>query len=216
MSSTGRGPRLGGPDDFYETPAWAVERLVERTMRPTVFTEKPAHWFEPTAGDGAIIQAVNKYLGRAQKWTAVECRATAYEQLAQLGADAFIADYLNWSPTPAMVEATEVVITNPPFALAEEVIRRACVQFPHAMKCFLVRLGFLASEKRLSLWASFGAAPSVYVLPNRPSFVPSGKTDSADYCWLVWNAGGGKGEFDVLASTPTSVRRPKKAKRSRA
>ncbi len=57
MSAANRGgERI--ESDFYGTPEWCVLRLLEKchfnTGRP---------WFEPFAGDGAVIRAVRQYYG---------------------------------------------------------------------------------------------------------------------------------------------------------
>jgi hypothetical protein len=200
VSVAGHGPRRGGPDDFYETPAWCVARLLE-AWRP-----RAGAILEPAAGDGAIIRAAS---GLEREWTAVECRATAAPALGATGAGIVIADFLSWEP-PSMrlLETVTTVWTNPPFKDAEAFIRRSALIFPDADLVFLVRLGFLASEGRLALWRDLGA-PDVYVLPNRPSFTPDGGTDSADYAWIVLPGEERRkeGTFKVLASTPVSVRR---------
>lgn len=207
MSSTGRGPRLGGPDDFYVTPAWCVSRLLDR------WTPADGWLLEPAAGSGAIIAAVNAHLVD-QTWMAVECRATAAPECSKAGANPVIADFLTWEPTPQIAGSVKTVITNPPFALCEEFIRRASDVFPDAELVFLVRLGFLASQGRVQLWKDVGT-PDVFVLPDRPSFLESGTTDSADYCWIRIPAEHrDAGEFQVLDATPKEVRRPRRMKRA--
>ncbi len=210
MSSTGRGPRLGGPDDHYVTPSWVVRRLLE-TWKP-----RPGWLCEPAAGEGAIIHEVNNYLPGRLDWLAVECRATAEARLLAVGVNPCIADFLTWEPPASVTHDVSTVITNPPFKLCEEFIRRGAELFPDADLVFLTRLGFLASEKRVALWRDIGM-PDVYVLPNRPSFTPDGKTDSADYCWLVFQGESvsQQGAFEVLKSTPAAERRPKVAGKQR-
>jgi hypothetical protein len=207
VSSAGRGPRLGGPDDFYVTPSWCVDRLLER------FSPRKGWMLEPAAGTGAIIAAVNAVIGD-QTWMAVECRATAAPACRDVGANPVIADFLTWVPPAHVMENVTTVITNPPFALCEEFIRQAYGIFAAADLAFLVRLGFLASEKRVKLWRDVGM-PDVLVLPNRPSFVESGATDSADYCWILLPAEPREqGTFEVLESTPKAVRRPVRGKKA--
>ena len=41
--------------DYYPTPSWCVRALLETVDLPT------GTWLEPTAGDGAIIRAVDEY-----------------------------------------------------------------------------------------------------------------------------------------------------------
>ena len=189
---------------MFATPGWAVARLFE-AWRP-----QPGPILEPSAGSGSIIRTA-KALGLENPWYAVECRAQTRERLDEAGARlVWIDDFLTWDPPPVTttVEPT-TVMTNPPFALCEAFVRRAETLFPYADLCFLVRLGFLASEERLRLWSDVGV-PDVYVLPNRPSFTGDGSTDSADYAWAIWPGRVRRdgGTVRILASTPLEVRKP--------
>jgi hypothetical protein len=210
VSATGRGPRRGGPDDCYPTPAWVVDRLLE------AWAPRPGTLLEPAAGDGALIAAVNAKLGD-RDWLAVECRATAAQACRAAGANPVVADFLTWEPGD-LTDQVSAVITNPPFSRAEEFIRHADEICPTADLVFLVRLGFLASSGRLALWQDVGM-PDVYVLPNRPSFTGDGATDASDYAWIVVPATDidrHVGTFRVLAETPAAVRRPGRAHRRAA
>jgi len=53
VSSTNRGNGKRSATDFYPTPPWCVHRLLDRLALPG------GRWFEPRAGQGAIISAVN-------------------------------------------------------------------------------------------------------------------------------------------------------------
>lgn len=185
MSAAGLGPRRGGPDDAFPTPSWVTRRLLD-AWRP-----RDGWLLEPAAGDGAIIRAATEVIG-PRVWAAVECRATCRGALQALvdtqpasPSRVAIDDFLTWEPPLGYVDHVTTVITNPPFHSAEAFIRRARQLFPHADLVFLVRLGFLASEKRVQLWRDLGA-PDVNVLPNRPSFTSDGGTDSSDYAWIVF------------------------------
>jgi hypothetical protein len=169
VSVAGHSPRGGEGVDNFPTPAWCVHRLME------LWWPRPGAILEPAAGDGAIVRAASRDLGR--DWIRLDIR-----DCGQPGQE--IADFLTWEPEPKWISYVSTVWTNPPFALAEQFIRRAAALFPEADLCFLVRLGFLASDGRAALWRELGA-PDVYVLPNRPSFNADGKTDSSDYAWIV-------------------------------
>lgn len=203
MSATNRGPRRGGPDDFFVTPGWCVHRLLD-AWRP-----RPGWLVEPGAGDGALIRAVDTGLAEPQEWVAIECRATARGALEKASSRMVvsIADFLTWEPEPEHAARVSTVVTNPPFYLCEEFIRRSAFLFPDADLAFLVRLGFLASAKRVPLWRELGA-PDVYVLPNRPSFTADGATDSSDYAWIVLPGDDVRscGVFRVLPQTPFEER----------
>lgn len=198
MSSTGRGARLGGPDDFYVTPAWTVDRLLD------VWTPPGGVWLEPGAGNGAIIRAVNARRTDV-KWRAVEIRDEELPALVATGAAVYIHDFLGDNADPS--EDIAVVIGNPPFSLAMEFILRAREVAPSAEICFLLRTNFSGSEARAEFMRT--NAPDLLSLPNRPSFV-GGKTDSIEYSWFVWPAvPRAAGVFRVLGSTPASVRNGK-------
>jgi len=202
VSSTGRGERLGGEHDNFETPAWCVRRLLEAVTLPA------GTWVEPGAGNGAIIKAVNS-CARTLMWQAIEIRPECQGALLATGADVVtIGDFLTTGVDPS----ASVVIGNPPFALAERFIERAFELCPRAVVVFLLRLNFAAGEKRQAFMER--TRPSVYVLPNRPPFTrnAAGKfaTDSTEYAWFVWPPsrirGSSWGWFRVLASTPAEER----------
>lgn len=178
MSATGRGPRLGGPEDFFKTPAWCIDRLLDRLELPDGI------WLEPSAGDGAIIETVNRRM-KPKMWHAMDVREECFAPLEKLlvgeNDDVVIGDFLTdpflLAPNPA------VVITNPPYNLAAEFLIKCRERFPQALIIFLLRLNFLGSQKRQPLLSTW--TPDVFVLPKRPAFV-NGRTDSIEYAWMVW------------------------------
>src|SRR5262249_59827716 len=99
-------------------------------------------WFEPSAGDGAIIKVVQS-IRQDISWVACDIRRRCREPLVKLiGASRVeIADFLKVEPRPV-----DVICTNPPFSLAEEF-------YHHALKfarwvVFLLRLEFLGPVRR--------------------------------------------------------------------
>ncbi len=198
MSSTGRGQRGGGEDDFFVTPAWPVHRLLE-AWQPILW----APLLEPSAGNGAIIRAVNERMPDAS-WIAVEKRAEEAVTLASLADQVVITDFLHYLPPNAGRIST--IIGNPPFYLAIEFIERARDFYPEANLAFLLRLNFAASAGRARFMRE--TRPSIYVLPDRPSFT-DGSTDSIEYAWFVWDRNLlNQGRFRVLATTPLHERLP--------
>ena len=206
MSSTGRGQRLGGKDDFFVTPSWAVRRLLEDWKPPGGF------WLEPGAGNGAIIKAVNEVRSDVS-WLAAEIREEERPALEALTPLVSIGDFLTGPDfQPEALEKVTVVIANPAFVIAQEVIDRSRQLCPRAELMFLLRLNYVGSEDRAEFMRRF--PPDIRTLPNRPSFVPSaklgtlGKTDSIEYCWMGWLPGQReRGTFRVLASTSKEQRR---------
>jgi hypothetical protein len=198
MTATSSVLTVRQPHDFYPTPAWVVHRLLEAVRLPA------GHWCDPCAGDGAILRAAD-VVRRDVIWTAIEIRPECEGDLEATGAIVVLGDALSceWQFRP---EPITVVITNPPYSLAEPFLRRALTMAP--MVAFLLRLDFLGSAKRCRLFHE--AVPDVYPLPNRPSFVGGG-TDKYDYAWFVWPPMRRRraGYLSVLADTPRAVRLPR-------
>jgi hypothetical protein len=190
LSSTNRGAERR-TDDAYETPPWAVRRLLD-VWRPRGTS---GILVEPAVGTGNIVRTI----GTEQfAWLTYDVR-----EVPPIGEMHVTGDFLQVASCGTDAEA---VVTNPPYCLAEEFIRHSRACFPGADLVFLLRLGFLASAARLPLWRDIGT-PDVNVLPNRPSFTGGG-TDSADYAWFVWNhdRGGNQGRISILAETPRAER----------
>jgi hypothetical protein len=165
MSATNRGAERV-EDDAYPTPAWPIRRLLERVELPR------GNWREPCAGDGAIVRVVDSVLG-PQQWHLIDIRDTS-EQLRLAAPTADInapADYLTGS-----LDSVDVVMTNPPFSLAERVIKQALTEAPWVV--MLLRLNFLGSDDRSS-WLRH-EMPDIYTLPDRPSFIASYKCKPRD------------------------------------
>lgn len=205
MSSTKRGGKRSVAD-FYPTPTWVVDRLLDRTVLPL------GKWLEAGAGDGAIVSAVNRHqhYGQRVDWDTVELRPESEPALAALTKrKPIIGDFLK---VPLPNAPYDVVIANPPFSLAEDFLRHARQRADTV--CFLLRLNFLQGTERAG-WIK-SDVPDVYVLPDRPSFTSDGQTDSVAYAWMVWSGyhRGKKpyGRIEILDPTPSEVRRPTRTK----
>lgn len=96
-------------------------------------------------------------------------------------------DFLTSEP----IEMFDLIITNPPFCLAQEFVDRAMLwrKCECSRVAMLLRLNFLGSSKRAAWWRS-RPMPSIYVTPRRPMFGlnKNGKmgSDSTEYAWFVW------------------------------
>jgi hypothetical protein len=195
MSRTRRAKRTGELDNF-PTPGWCVRRLLDIWQPPVGVL------VEPACGDGAIIREI-----RGAQWHWISYDVREVQTVAEMHRQ---CDFLTVATPGPTVKA---VITNPPYCLAEEFIRKSRALYPNAELVFLLRLAFLASHERLPLWRDIGV-PDIMVLPNRPSFGLNKKgkrgTDSTDYAWFRWPARGPQvtafGCVRVLADTPKSER----------
>lgn len=201
MSATGRSD-VRVPSDVYPTPAWVVHRLLEAAPLPG------KRWLEPCAGDGAIIKAVSDFDAKSGNpidgldWTSVELRGMRESGMPVGLSNHCVRDFLGYAAEAAALKVKfDVILTNPPYSLAEEFIK-ASIPLADTV-AMLLRLNFLGSESRATFLREY--APDVYVLPNRPSFV-NGKTDSCEYAWMMWHGRKTTGTMQILASTPKSER----------
>lgn len=206
MSSAGRGPRLGGQHDWFPTPRFCVDRLLE------AWTPRPGVWVEPCAGDGAIIKAA------PGDWLACEIREEARPHLEPLvGDDLVIGDWLLGEFGEGIDERLEeatLILSNPPYVHAAAFIDACIRRCPHADIALLLRMGIVETPERGDFFRA--CCPDVYALPQRPSFIAPKQgnklsTDSATYGWFVWEEAKSLqtvGTFQVLG--PTSLAEKKK------
>ncbi len=150
MSATNRGSaRI--EHDTYSTPSWCTRRILEAL---NVEYMRGLSFREPCAGEGAISRVIEALVPDTN---VIESDIRAVRGIAV--ADAVV--------TPN--NHVSVCITNPPYKLAEEIIR---AQLPACQwGIFLVRQGFMSSAKRAAWLRS--DMPDTYDLPNRPSFAAS-------------------------------------------
>jgi hypothetical protein len=214
MSAKGRGRHEGGDEDYYPTAAWPVHRLLD-DCGDRLLDVRTA--LEPTCGDGAIIRSVESWtkdpahwepaVAEAPRWTGVELRSNA---LADPRPESLIehhegVDFRRWAEDAEAAGRTfGLVLGNPPFNLAEEIIR-ASMKVSDVV-AMLLRVGFLGSDERVDFFRGVGANPALRVLPDRPSFTADGKTDSSTYAWFVWGHPLIAGNF-ILGSTSLAERK---------
>jgi hypothetical protein len=163
-------PEAREAHDAYYTPDLVADALVERLTRPSGhdWIGRQTRVLEPHAGGGAFVRALRRR----------GCTVDAHDIDPGAPACETRGDFL-------ALKATEAawIVGNPPFCDAEAHVRHALCLCPRV--AFLLRLGFLASAVRATMWAGHPPA-AVYVLSERPSFTADGATDSADYCFVVW------------------------------
>jgi hypothetical protein len=171
-------------NEFYPTPAWCVHRIIENLTLPR------GRWLEPCVGYGAICDAV--YLPSI-RWTKIDIADTGYQQIQ--------GDYL--AMDASSMQKFAACIMNPPFSRAVEFATQA---MKHCrVVVMLQRMNWLASESR-NEWLRANT-PSVYVLPNRPSFI-NGTTDNQEYAWFVWgDQNRHHPVISVLPNTPVEERK---------
>lgn len=174
-------PSGENPHDFFPTPPDVTRAFIEACPLPDGL------WCEPAVGDGHIISAV----GKREAWATFDIRPVPAPALSNYHA---IGDFLQHDERCRFT----TIITNPPFYLAEEFVRKALRCADHV--AMLLRLAFLESRKREQFHVEHPA--DVYVLSRRPSFLANGATDSCAYGWFVWGPDRG-GRWQILRTPET-------------
>lgn len=193
MSSTNRG-RARNSADFYPTPAWCVHRLLEAVEL------RGRRWLEPSAGRGALIQAVTERRDDIS-WTGVELSAARARHLKTLADVVLVGDIRKVDLEPQY----DVALSNPPFSIWQDVVHRVLPLAETVV--MLLRLDVLGSAARAAWWHDHRA--DVFVIPDRPSFTGDGRTDSNYYGWFIWRRGAQAGGIRVLPVTSFAERAAK-------
>lgn len=155
------------PRELYPTPPEVVDALLSKlTIRST------DKFLEPCVGTGAIFDKID--LPQSQK---------SFAEIEK-GIDYLSTDF----------ETQDVIITNPPFSLTEEFIRKSLSELaPDGTMAYLQRVNFLGSKKRLPFWFEIGFPPKCPIIVPRPRFI-NGGSDSCEYAWFIWDNGN---RFDI-------------------
>lgn len=163
--------------DFFPTPPWATRAFCEHVM-PALWGPWPdifqCEALEPACGEGHMAVALAEYFDAV---VASDIHPYGY------GED---VDFLNGYPSGY---ATDWVISNPPFNLAEDFILRGLAMARRGV-AVLVRTAFLEGQGRYSnLFQRHEPqviAQFVERVPmHKGRWDPAGKTATA-YCWIAW------------------------------
>ena len=157
MSATNRGSERK-PNDLYETP--------EMVTRDFLFNHFDGRFLRERYPNAHI--------------TGVDIKPFPCHQNVDT---LVVADFLDYRTKLDF----DLVFTNPPYSLAQEIISHAMRYWPKATIAMLLRIGFLESKKRY-LWWQDRLPTELHVLANRPSFTGRGN-DATAYAWFVWRPG---------------------------
>jgi hypothetical protein len=149
--------------DNYPTPDVHVKRLLEELL------PYPDDIFlEPCKGVTENIYSKVNLPEKQKLWAELD-----------LGVDYLATDF----------GKVDLIITNPPFSLTEEFLRKSFSELKEdGTLCYLQRVNFLGSIKRVKFWNEIGFPEKAPVLIPRPRFVDGG-SDSCEYCWFIWDYG---------------------------
>lgn len=182
VSSTKRGGKRS-PLDFYATPAWCVTELYSQRERLGL----PRPTLDPGAGEGGLIAPLAELWPRSPVMRGIELDSGRVARAAELGISLEHGDGM------AQSWEGEHVLMNPPFCSALEWVTKG-VEEARTLTA-LLRLGFLASQRRRPFWDA-NPPDKVVVMSRRPRFTGGG--DSADYAWMHWGEGESSGLGPVI------------------
>jgi len=194
MSSTNRSDaRNTHISDFYITPKecincffqnWIFDLNSEFHDDMLIIGTHPnlANWLDPCAGGdekhGMSYPEVIKKLFDPVILDTMDIREDSLADKKE--------DYLKSKITP---EYYDVIITNPPFNIAREIIEKALEDVKEGgYVVMLLRLNFFGSNQRFDFWQK-QLPVWTYVHHRRMSFTDDGKTDSIEYVHSVWQKG---------------------------
>lgn len=162
--------------DFFPTPPWATRAFCTHVLKALLPAGTDPFWcsaIDPACGEGHMALALEEFFGKV------------------LASDIFgygygdVQDFLH----PDFHVDADWFITNPPFNLALEFVRKALLFARHGV-AILVRLQFLEGEERLQ--ELFAVHPPTLIAQyaervpmHRGRWVTNGKSATA-YCWVCW------------------------------
>lgn len=159
--------------DFYPTPSYAVQNLLERE------TFTGSVW-ECACGNGAISKVLKS---KGFNVYSSDITDRGYGENRSL-------DFLNDELTKGIT--ADNIITNPPFKSAQKFVEKA-LKIALKKVVILQRLVFLESKERYQLFTTT-PLKCIYVFSKRLSFSPYGiedkkKSGMLAFAWFVWEKG---------------------------
>ena len=156
--------------DYFPTPPWATRALFHSIIMPMGMIHYSDRVLEPACGGGHMVKVLQEYFDKVES-----C------DIADYGQDR-IQDFLAMDYSQ-VIGAYDWIITNPPFNLAEEFVRKA---LPMTRKC-------VAIFARTQFMEGIGRYERLFK-PNPPTII-------AQFCERVPIV---KGRLSATASTATS------------
>ncbi|WP_340265426.1 hypothetical protein [Sphingobium mellinum] len=158
-------------NDYYPTPA-TVTRALIAAEREALLTMCDGHHpvWEPCGRGGAIAKEL-----RVAGFPTVASDLIADPDNLVAPQDLLLCQEA-WSP---------VVVTNPPFALAEEMIRHLLVDLHCTYVAMLLKASFWHAQARTGLWRQ-RQPQRIWALNWRPDFLGKG-APTMEVIWCVWD-----------------------------
>lgn len=185
--------------DYYITPAWAVREFLNQwSQHCNILKELQEQRDTQMALDpcaGGDDENDMTYPMVLKEWNieplTIDIRPDSQAMI--------ITDYL----TADIGLQFNLIITNPPFNLAQQIIEKVLYDcYDYGFVVMLLRLNFLGGQKRAP-WLKQYMPSDIYVHTKRMGFDPlfPNKTDSIEYAHFIWQ----KGEYPKYARTHTII-----------
>jgi hypothetical protein len=204
-------------DDAYDTPEAlalaCVEWCVKNLPDPTDPAQGPGFILEPCAGKGPFVKAARNTWPDA-KIVAIDIRPEC--QAPNVEAGAIFACFDSTHLSTATIAAADLIISNFPFKIADELVRRFWAYMKDgAVMASILSVTFLGSKDR---WEEeppglFKIAPLSYVVPivPRPDFgITSPKFEAGLFVWVKGDAGANHGA--IIPPEPIRWAKPKRTR----
>lgn len=181
MSSTNRGENKRSISDYYNTPPYCIRDFLNQWIKDENITITNHIFLDPSAGGDnkhsmSYPDVIKEVIGTSNIRT-MDIRPDSKAEI--------IIDYLQYQ----LEYKPDIIITNPPFFLAQEFITKALNDVVNdGYVVMLLRLNFLESKTRKKFFEN-NMPERIYAHSARMSFVDSGKTDSVAYAHFVWRKG---------------------------
>lgn len=165
-------PTARRDDDFYATPAWMTRALLRRRA----IQDWGGRHVEPCVGDGAILGQLGNRLD-----VLTNDIVPRGDVVPEFLLDARRPD--TWAMF-ARTGRLDVVVTNPPFDVAFDIVQHA-LTFAGIGVALLLRLSWLEPTGDRGPWLAEHPPTRLIVMP-RHDFRGNGKTDSVTSAWMLW------------------------------
>lgn len=198
MSSTNRSKKTleerMKENDYFVTPVWAIEQFLEEWNHDTgaldhVLNLSNGIVMDPCAGGDDKYPM--SYPTALEKWGFEEGKNLITIDIRQDSRAMIKGDFLKLAPEIRPEIRPDIIITNPPFYLAKEIIEHSLrIVKPWGHVIMLLRLNYFGSQKR-GPWFKRHMPIDSYVHSKRMGFYPERprKTDSIEYMHAVWQQG---------------------------
>ena len=188
--------------DYFPTPPWATRALFHSVILPMGIVHHSNRVLEPACGGGHMVKVLREYFDKVES-----CDIADYGQ--DRIQDFLTVDYLQDFLTleySQVIGAYDFIITNPPFNLAEEFVRKA-LPMTRKLVAIFARTQFMEGIGRYerlfkpnppAIIAQF--SERVPIVKGRLSATASTATS---YAWFIWRTDQNNDQTELVWIPPS-------------